>query len=271
MKSYTWRAAILKSGLPPTTRHVLLTLSCHINDAGESAYPSVELLATETGLSKRAIITHLAIAKQTGWIFITKHGFAGKKWKRNEYYPRLPEENKGGAAGSPPQEEGGAGGSPQFAEGGEPNDNKVVQEVHLNYPLELPIKERGGCGHTETVRLPPDGTIVVQDEKIEQEVQRFKGMHLKVCGLATMPPLTMIREILLSGKPGGLIEDVYQLHGGDVMRWRQRNIVESLKNLRDGTTRQRRGMQVGPLSGQERRTQRSLENAEELLAGGPPC
>ncbi len=84
MKSYTWRAAILESDLPSTTRLVLLALSCHVNDAGESAYPSTQRLARETGLSEWAVVTHLAKAKDLGWLLVRKHGFAGQKWARNE-------------------------------------------------------------------------------------------------------------------------------------------------------------------------------------------
>ncbi len=38
LRSWTWRHGILKSDLPATTRHVLLTISCHMNDLGEGAY-----------------------------------------------------------------------------------------------------------------------------------------------------------------------------------------------------------------------------------------
>lgn len=88
---FSWRQAILQSDLAPTTRHVLLTLACHMNDAGESCYPSVELLAKETGLSTRAVITHLNLAKESGWIEVDKHGFRGQKWNRNDYKMAWPE------------------------------------------------------------------------------------------------------------------------------------------------------------------------------------
>lgn len=82
---FSWRTAILKSDLEPTTRHVLLTLSCHMNDAGESCYPSVALLCDETGLSNRAVITHLKKAVESGWIEIDRHGFGDRRYWRNEY------------------------------------------------------------------------------------------------------------------------------------------------------------------------------------------
>lgn len=82
---FSWRQAILDSDLQPTTRHVLLTLACHMNDAGESCYPSIELLCKETGLSNRAVITHLQKAAESGWVKVGKHGFAGQRWANNEY------------------------------------------------------------------------------------------------------------------------------------------------------------------------------------------
>jgi hypothetical protein len=91
MKPWTWRHAIINSTLPPTTRHVLITLSCHVNDAGEPAYPSTALLAFETGLSERAVVTHLRDAAGLGWLLVQKHGYGGQKWARNQYYPRIPE------------------------------------------------------------------------------------------------------------------------------------------------------------------------------------
>ncbi|HHL4081267.1 helix-turn-helix domain-containing protein [Burkholderia sola] len=91
MKPWTWRHAILNSNLPSTTRHVLLTLSCHVNDAGEDAYPSTKTLARESGLSEKSVCTHLGIAREAGWFIVKKHGYGGQKWARNQYYPRIPE------------------------------------------------------------------------------------------------------------------------------------------------------------------------------------
>lgn len=91
MKSYTWRHAVINSDLESTTRHVLLTLSCHINDAGESAYPSTKTLARECAVSEPTICKHLRIAKCAGWLIVRKHGFGGQAWARSEYYPRIPD------------------------------------------------------------------------------------------------------------------------------------------------------------------------------------
>jgi hypothetical protein len=89
MKSYTWRNAINKSDLPPTTKHLLQTISDHLNPKvkGGGCFPSQKKLAQETGFSERTVIRHLKIAAGKdgeGWIRIVKHG------RRNYYYPQIP-------------------------------------------------------------------------------------------------------------------------------------------------------------------------------------
>src|SRR3990167_2974712 len=90
----SWRGFILKSKLQPTTKHVLLTLACHMNDAGESCYPSIQMLCDETGLSKQTLITHLRIAVESGWICTSKLGLAGQRWARKEYWITWPEQQE---------------------------------------------------------------------------------------------------------------------------------------------------------------------------------
>ena len=152
---YSWRGAVLKSNLPQTTRHVLLTLGCHMNDAGESCYPSIELLCEETGLSKPAVIKHLQIAKEEGWIVVSTHGFGGQRWARNEYQIAWPEviQNsvKGSKQGLPPYQEISEKAVNLATEGGKPGDKrrltsheKVVNDVYSsssnNNSISNPVK-----------------------------------------------------------------------------------------------------------------------------------
>lgn len=65
---FTWRSALCESDLPPTTRHVLLTLSLHMNERGGSCFPSSRILAAETGLTRRTVESHLRKAVALGWI-----------------------------------------------------------------------------------------------------------------------------------------------------------------------------------------------------------
>lgn len=121
----SWRQMLLKSDLMPVTRLVLHTLGCHMNDAGESCYPSIELLCAETGLSNRSVITHLQIAIERGFIVVEKHGFKGQRWARNEYrisWPKVVQEVHH-----------------LINEGSEPDDIKAVKEVHTNSPVNSPV------------------------------------------------------------------------------------------------------------------------------------
>lgn len=163
MKPWTWRHAIINSSLPATTRHVLLTLSCHVNDVGEDCFPSTGTLARETNLSERSVCTHLELAREQGWFVVRKHGYGGKKWARHQYYPRIPEGfvlpdpdiPEGTETDSVPQKrrrgskalnevqrlvdnctEGGSVPSPEalnvVPEGTEPNDRKALNDVQSN-------------------------------------------------------------------------------------------------------------------------------------------
>ncbi|WP_205191559.1 helix-turn-helix domain-containing protein [Burkholderia sp. LMG 13014] len=122
MKPWTWRQAIIKSDLPSTTRHVLLTLACHINDAGEQAFPSIRLLAFETGLSRQAVMTHMQTAAAAGWVRTTKHGYGGQKWARNAYDPCIPD-------GFVPRSFENEASTIRLSTGGQPDAEKAVNDV----------------------------------------------------------------------------------------------------------------------------------------------
>jgi hypothetical protein len=122
---------------------------------------------------------------------------------------------------------------------------------------------KGGSRDSRATSPPLD------DPEIEEEVKRIERLHLQTCGLSTLPPLGMVREILRSGKPPSLIDDVYQAHGGDIAKYRQRNIVERLTALRDGQEREPpRGRRPRDgLSASERRQEATFAAAREFAGG----
>lgn len=137
MKVISWRNAIQKAKLESTTKLVLFNLSVHMNDAGESCFPSVDLQSKYTCLSKRCIIQHLKKAEKAGFIKVSKHGYGDQRWARNEYYATFPENmelnndnliEEGGYSDSPPLQKGGYLGS----KGGYPDDKKVVTHGNTN-------------------------------------------------------------------------------------------------------------------------------------------
>ena len=136
---FTWRSAVASSLGPPssTTRLVLFCLSLHMNEQGENCFPSIDRLARESALSKKAVIDHITLAEDGGWIEKQERPERnGQGWRRMQYSPTMPPgimakviAEKGGEPGLPPfsgQPEGGERGT----KGGEPDGEKVVNDVH---------------------------------------------------------------------------------------------------------------------------------------------
>jgi hypothetical protein len=88
---YTWRAALTDSDLPPTTRHVALTLSIYMSEKGDSAFPGARRLAHDTGLSERAVRKQLGDLVQAGWLEVVQRGgLRGETRRANAYRARIP-------------------------------------------------------------------------------------------------------------------------------------------------------------------------------------
>lgn len=84
---YKWRAAIVSSDLPATCRHVALTLSLHMNEEGDSCFPSVDTTAAETGLSRRAVQLNITRLVDGQWLKLHRGGGRGRS---NRYVAVLP-------------------------------------------------------------------------------------------------------------------------------------------------------------------------------------
>jgi len=142
-KLFQWRKMIAsESGPQPTTRHILLTLSIHMNEAGGSCYPSIRTLAGETGLSTRTICTHLEAAERGGWISRrmrqpgNEGGRSGQGWRRHQYSLSFPEKvlkevQRVSSEGVETDSTRKAKGVEPLSKGVEPNDIKVLKEVQL--------------------------------------------------------------------------------------------------------------------------------------------
>jgi len=138
VKVWSWRHAVQRAKLAPTTKLVLLNLSIEMNDVGESCFPSTAKQARDTGLSERSVCTHLEIAVEAGFITKKFHGYGSQRWARHEYQARYP---KGTELGSVPRKEGTEGGS---AEGTEPDDKKALKDVQCTSPSTSPVNSPAG-------------------------------------------------------------------------------------------------------------------------------
>ena len=98
-RAWTWRHAILDSDVSADCRHLLLTLSCFMNELGESCFPTIETIMKKTKRGKTWVHKYLNEAESSGWIGRlsvsrkTKNG-DNRGWRRNEYVARWPEETK---------------------------------------------------------------------------------------------------------------------------------------------------------------------------------
>lgn len=199
---FLWRRAVLDSGLKATTRHVLLTLSIHMNKTGGGCYPSTKLLEQETGLSERTVCTHLDLGRKAGFISSRIRGADGQDWASHEYQAHIPQpaepqptaEHKGTEGDSVPQGEQGTetGSAPLpdqdskalnlLHEGTEPDAGKALKalkEVQSSMPMSMSESMSlapGGAGRTENPNsgAPPEGQKGAPQsaEKIQEQGQK---------------------------------------------------------------------------------------------------
>ena len=170
----------------PNTRYILLALSLRMDATGASCFPSVETLAAETLLSRRSVITHLALAESAGWIKRTPRALQGQAWKRNEYTATLPAnvvqslhrlEDNVVQQSDHLDPEGGATVSPPLHEGGANDDTKVVQPLHpsssLNTSESAHAKKSKSKTTTAKKKTPAPDHLPVTDSM--RDLAREKG------------------------------------------------------------------------------------------------
>jgi hypothetical protein len=156
-----------------------------MDTTGASCFPSVETLAAETLLSRRSVITHLALAESAGWIKRTPRALQGQAWKRNEYTATLPAnvvqslhrlQDNVVQQSNHLDLEGGATVSPPLGEGGANDDTKVVQWLHpstsVNSSESAPAKKT----KSKTIKTPaPDHLPVTESMRTLAREKGFAG------------------------------------------------------------------------------------------------
>ena len=89
---FTWRSAIVESGLPATTKLVALALSLHMNERGGSCYPSAARLAREISLNVSTVREHRAYLELGGWLVcVERGGVKGETRRASAYEARIPD------------------------------------------------------------------------------------------------------------------------------------------------------------------------------------
>jgi len=122
-KSFLWRKQILEDlDLRSTTKLVAMVLHYHMDNDSCECFPSEELIAKESGLSTRCVVTHIKKLKQNLYITIKKEK-GGQGWNRNIYKAFLRPES----AALPNDAENEANAKGHANEG-----QKKVKEIHSN-------------------------------------------------------------------------------------------------------------------------------------------
>jgi hypothetical protein len=90
---WQWRELLASEEGPedPSTRLVLFVLALHMNQQGLNAFPSQETIAKRSGLSARAVRTHLRRAEKAHWLKIYQKPRKGQAWFVHEYVACIPD------------------------------------------------------------------------------------------------------------------------------------------------------------------------------------
>lgn len=83
---FSWRSAICDSDLQAPARHVALTLSLHMNERGDSCFPSITTLEKETGLSRTTVCKHMKTLEEGEWL----RRESGSKGRSTRYTATVP-------------------------------------------------------------------------------------------------------------------------------------------------------------------------------------
>lgn len=188
---FKWRNALAsENGPAATTRHVLLTLSLHMDAYGGSCFPSTKLLAEETGLSERTVCTHLEKASKAGWIEKCIRDLNVRGWKRHKYQAMIPPpfEIDGTERGSAPNEKivsFPVCGTEPDAQGTESDNTEALKEVQSSTSDN---SKNNSSMRTESLRssarkLFKDTPSVKQksQEEIARETERQKREFADYC------------------------------------------------------------------------------------------
>lgn len=233
---WSWQHAIVQSDLPPTTRHVLLTLAVHMNAMGESCYPSTATQARETGLSERTVVSHLDAAVRAGWLVRDRHGFGGRKWARNEYRAAWPAPAEGPDPGARGTEAGSVPGAEALnvaARGAEPDDREALKQVQSNYPLESPRESR-----RDRAAFKADPDDLAAWSAVKQGLARTRGAAwvrawLDKLGLGLVAP----NVVVLEAPSAFIAERVAQEAAGELARLWGRTVEIRLARARATSAR----------------------------------
>lgn len=83
---FIWRDAIrTDESLSPTTRHILHVIGFHMDTIGKPSWPTMDLIAKESGYKRQTVSAHIKKAKKAGYLNVVKHQAEGQQYANNMY------------------------------------------------------------------------------------------------------------------------------------------------------------------------------------------
>ena len=169
-KRYRWRVidAVEESDLPPIARHLMHVLcgraDVDTGDLGDHS-PSLSLLATLTGWSRRVVVNHLDVLEDGKWLVRTRPTVAAARSKkeRTRYAVRVPGDppDSSSAPGAPESGLSSASGAPELvhvthgasAPGAHASDHPDQSAPHAGWG-------RAGSGEQPAAPLTPAAEVI---------------------------------------------------------------------------------------------------------------
>ncbi len=165
---FKWERALRQSGLPPSTRLVLLALASYMDTDGTRAFPSQLTLARDTGLSDRTVRGHLARAIAEGWLVCIARGHrrGDGTTRSNSYAAKIPdhctvEKSTGGAV---PVDNASTGEMTQVNR--QQRDAQPETEYRLPNPFDQPPPTNGTALVDKVVQLIAIAEVAGEDDPL---------------------------------------------------------------------------------------------------------
>jgi len=88
---WSWRQAVAKAKVPTLTKALCWAIANYLSDAGKGAWPSIDKLVSDTGMSPRSISRHLAAARKAKLLTATRPRLSnGTLGAYTKFHPKFP-------------------------------------------------------------------------------------------------------------------------------------------------------------------------------------
>ena len=136
---FSWQHAIRAAKIEPLTKLVLYTIATRMAADGSGCFPSYNTIADESGLCRRAVITHVSKAVELGLVRVIERRNKEGKNQSNLYKIVMP---LGGERNAPPSAPHALPSAPDAPPPSAPH--APITTHSLNYTLNTPLAPQGG-------------------------------------------------------------------------------------------------------------------------------